>query len=598
MHGINLPLAWVGAEKFLFEIFQEIGLTDEEISTFLSGPSFQGWNRFGNIQGSWTGDLPKSWLDSQFEMNKQIVARMVELGMTPVLPSFTGFVPSAISRVLPNADVILGSQWQRFPDKYTRVSFLQPTDPSFAILQKSFIAKQQAAYGNVSHIYTLDQYNEINPPSNDPDYLRNISYTTWQSLKAADPEAIWMMQGWLFFSNSAFWNDSLIEAWFSGVDDSDMIVLDLFSESQPQFQRTNSYYGKPWIWCQLHDYGGNMGLYGQIMNVTVNAIEALESSSSLVGYGLTMEGQEQENQIMYDLLLDQAWSRTPIDTEKYFEDWVTTRYSGSVTVPKGLYHAWEAMRSTVYNNTNLTTTAVTKSLFGLEPKRSGLVNRTGHHATTVNYDPAVLVDAWKSFSLAGTDNILLWANPAYLYDLVDITRQVLANEFINLYTELINIYGSPSPSPSALASAGHKLITILDTLDLVLSTNENFRLATWIDRAIARAEGDARNTVMYEYDARNQVTLWGPTGEISDYASKDWSGLVSTYYKPRWQIFVDYLESTPTEFYNATALHDELLDFEMRWQHDGAYMKLRGNSTPDLMEVLAQAQQDWPSVFG
>jgi alpha-N-acetylglucosaminidase len=531
-------------------------------------------------------------------MNQQIVARMVELGMTPVLPSFTGFVPSTISRVLPNASVVNGSQWEGFPAEYTDDSFLEPTDPNFVILQKSFVAKQQAAYGKISHIYTLDQYNENNPSSSDPDYLRNISYSTWQSLKAADPEAIWMMQGWLFFANSGFWTESLIEAWFSGVEvNSDMIVLDLFSESQPQWQSTNSYYGKPWIWCQLHDYGGNMGLYGQIQNITINPIEALASSSSLVGFGLTMEGQEQENQIVYDLLLDQAWSATPIDTEQYFEDWVTTRYSGSNAVPQGLYNAWETMRTTVYNNTNLASSAVTKSIFGLEPSDSGLTDRTGHHPTTLNYDTTVLVQAWQSFYGATAENILLWENPVYLYDLVDITRQVFANEFITLYTDFVDIYTGPSPSGSGLASAGRNLIALLNTLDLILSTNENFQLAAWIDRATAWAEGNASNSVFYDYDARNQITLWGPNGQISDYASKDWSGLVSTYYVPRWQIFVDYLQATPAASYNATALHGELLDFELKWQDDTAYVKLGRDTTADLKAVLSHAQQDWPSVF-
>lgn len=174
LHGINLPLAWVGAEKFLVEVFQETGFTEAEISTFLSGPAFQSWNRFGNIQGSWNGQLPESWIDEQFSLNQRVVARMVELGMTPVLPSFTGFVPSAISRVRPNASVAIGSQWSGFPTEYTDDSFLEPTDPLFTTLQKSFIAKQQKAYGNVSHIYTLDQYNENNPASSDPNYLRCV----------------------------------------------------------------------------------------------------------------------------------------------------------------------------------------------------------------------------------------------------------------------------------------------------------------------------------------------------------------------------------------------------------------------------------------
>jgi Alpha-N-acetylglucosaminidase (NAGLU). len=29
---------------------------------------------------------------------------------------------------------------------------------------------------------------------------------------------------------------------------------------------------------------------------------------------------------------------------------------------------------------------------------------------------------------------------------------------------------------------------------------------------------------LYEYNARNQITLWGPRGEIVDYANKQWAG--------------------------------------------------------------------------
>lgn len=253
LRGVNLPLAWVGQEKILVEVFQDAGFTDAEISTYLSGPAFQAWNRFGNIQGCWGGELPMSWIDGQYALNKQIVSRMVELGMTPVMPCFTGFVPRAVDRVFPNSSFVNGSTWNDFPLQYTNDTFLEPSDARFAELQNSFISKQTAAYGKVSNIYTLDQFNENDPTSGDLTYLRNVTYYTWQSLKAADPDAIWMMQGWLFYSNSVFWTNERIEAFLSGVEtNSDMLILDLFSESQPQWQRTNSYYGKPWIWCELH----------------------------------------------------------------------------------------------------------------------------------------------------------------------------------------------------------------------------------------------------------------------------------------------------------------------------------------------------------
>jgi len=33
--------------------------------------------------------------------------------------------------------------------------------------------------------------------------------------------------------------------------------LDLYSDKVPVFNRFNSYFGKPFIWCMLHNFGGN-----------------------------------------------------------------------------------------------------------------------------------------------------------------------------------------------------------------------------------------------------------------------------------------------------------------------------------------------------
>ncbi|KAJ5367734.1 hypothetical protein N7541_001675 [Penicillium brevicompactum] len=597
LRGINLPLAWVGQEKIVVEVFRELGLIDSEIGTFLSGPAFQAWNRFGNIQGSWHGDLPNSWIDEQFDLQKKIIHRMVELGMTPVLPSFTGFVPSNITRVLPNANVVKGSRWGGFPIQYTNDTFLEPFDENFAALQSSFISKQQAAYGNISHIYTLDQYNENDPYSGDLDYLQNVTRNTWRSLKDADPQAVWMMQGWLFYANSAFWTDERVEAYLSGVDSNeDMLILDLFSESIPQWKRTNSYYGKPWIWCQLHNFGGNMGLYGQIQNLTQNATQALIESPSMVGYGLSMEGQE-GNEIVYDLLLDQAWSSSPLDTQEYFHDWVTSRYAGQDKTPDGLYIAWDLMRETVYNNTNLTTLAVPKSIADVEPKLWNLVDVVGTHGTTVNYDPSVLVRAWQSLYEAASEEPKLWSNPSYQHDIVDVTRQVMDNAFITQYSDLVESYNQSRSDQARFVKQGKDLVQLLTDLDAILLTNRNFRLSTWINSARAWAHDNISEAYL-EYNARNQVTLWGPNGEISDYASKQWGGLVSSYYVPRWRMFVEYLKSTPNTSYNETELHTKIRAFENQWQDETWNVPDPTGDEADTERTLERVLRAWPSIFG
>ncbi|KAF1926365.1 glycoside hydrolase family 89 protein [Didymella exigua CBS 183.55] len=458
LHGVNLPLTWVGYEKILLGVFRELSLTDIEILPFFFGPAFK--HRIALL-----------------ELQKQILERRLELGMTPILPAFIGFVPRPLTNAFPNAIVVNGTQWEDFPPEYTNTASLEPSDPLFAQLQNQVISKQIESYGNITQFYTLDQYNENDPYSGDLNCLRNITRGTWQSLKAANSAAVWVMQGWLFYSNSDFWINERIEAYLSGVEeDSDMLILDLFSESQLQRQRTNSYHGKRWIWNELHNYSGNQGFYRQIDNATINPIKALANSTSLVGFGLTPEGQE-GNEVMYTLLLDQLWSPAPIDTAQYFHAWVTTRYS-------------------------------------------------------------VVVQASQSLLAAADKQEGLWTHPAYHHDLVDVMRQVSANAFLSDYTQLMRAWNTTAPSNTSAAlveTLVDRLLKSLKSLYALLSTLLQFRLDTWLDSARAGADDSATNSSsnaanatvnttalahLYASTALNQITIWGPDGEINDYASK------------------------------------------------------------------------------
>jgi len=341
-----------------------------------------------------------------------------------------------------------------------------------------------------------------------------------------------------------------------------------------------------------------MGLYGQIMNVTLNPIEALATSNSLVGLGLTMEGQE-GNEIMYDLLLDQAWSGSPIETATYFYNWVTRRYAGiNGTVPNQLYTAWEMMRTTVYNNTNSSIQAVTSSIFEKSPDTTGMFT-TGHHSTIITYSPDVVVSAFNLMFNASKVNPGLWSNPAYQYDIIDVTRQVFSNSFDETYRSLISTYTSPNVTNTTISTLGKSLTSLLTTLDSVLSTNPSFSLSTWLSAARAAS---INTTVQnfYEYDARNQITLWGPSGQISDYASKSWGGLVSGYYVIRWQIFVDYLVEVPLARYNETELDARLMNFELGWQTQGLNSTVQQTvegKVESLQNVLGDAVRSWGEVF-
>ena len=102
----------------------------------------------------------RAWHVSLRSLQLFIESHWLTSTRTPVLPGFAGFVPRAISRIAPNASFVNGSNWEAFPVALTNTTFLEPNDPLFYTLQKKIVQKQQVAYGNVSHFYTIDSFNE------------------------------------------------------------------------------------------------------------------------------------------------------------------------------------------------------------------------------------------------------------------------------------------------------------------------------------------------------------------------------------------------------------------------------------------------------
>jgi alpha-N-acetylglucosaminidase len=82
------------------------------------------------------------------------------------------------------------------------------------------------------------------PPNNSTTYLHQTSKALYQSLASVDPQAIWVIQGWMFSFSPDFWHLPQIEAYLSGVPKSGMLVLDLDAYAIPVWAQTNSFFGK------------------------------------------------------------------------------------------------------------------------------------------------------------------------------------------------------------------------------------------------------------------------------------------------------------------------------------------------------------------
>lgn len=137
-------------------------------------------------------------------------------------------------------------------------------DPLFQTIGELYLRKITALYGASNHIYFSDPFNEMLPDQSDPAFVASASRAIFGAMRAVDPDAVWLLQGWMFVNAATFWTAELAEAFLRAVPLGRMLVLDLQSETVPQYGRLQSYYGQPFVWCMLHNFGGTLGMHGSV----------------------------------------------------------------------------------------------------------------------------------------------------------------------------------------------------------------------------------------------------------------------------------------------------------------------------------------------
>jgi len=549
LNGINMPLALTGEEAIWQKVYSDMGFTEAELDHFFCGPAYFSWFWMGNID-AWGGPLPKHWMETHRELQKKIVAAERSMGMKPILPAFTGHVPPSFLQRFPSAHVKKTNWGAGFSDVY----LLDPSDPLFEAIGKKFIEAQTREYGT-DHLYSADSFNENVPPTDDSAYLSGMSKKVYASMTAADPKAVWVMQGWMFHYNASFWKQAQIQALLKAVPDDHMILLDLYSESHPVWNRTNAYYGKPWIWNMLHNFGGNISLWGRMTAVAQDPSAALHDASSgkMVGIGLTPEGIEQ-NPALYQLMLDNVWRDSAIDLSAWLPSYTLQRYGANNVAAN---EAWKILAGTVYNGG-----------LGEGGPESIIVSRPTTEVwgdrvrTKLDYEPKDLVKAWSLFVQAASD---LHTSDGFQYDLVDITRQVLAN------------YATPLQQKWVLAYLQHDLpgydrytsqfLELMDDMDALLATRKDFLLGRWIGDA-RRCGADTAEKNLYERNARDIITLWGDQESgLHEYSCRQWSGLIRDFYKPRWEMYFAYLRKKMDkgDRMETTDFEQTIKEWEWKW---------------------------------
>ncbi len=546
LHGINLPLASTGSEWIWYRTWSEgFNMTDDDILSYFTGPAFLPWLRMGNIH-RWAGPMSVAYLKDQAALAKLILNRMSELGMNPILPAFDGHIPNALQKLYPDAAISRSPDWLGGGPEWSENLLLAPTDPLFQSIASVFMKKLSEEFG-VASFYNADTYNEMAPSSWDAAYLHNSSAAVYRGLSTYNPAAQWIMQGWAFLADGN-WTATNIQAYLGGVPHSGLVILDLTSDLFPQFPRTNGYFGYRWIWCMLHNYGGRRGIYGDVQRIATSPFTDYALYPSMIGTGLTMEAID-TNLIIYELMLEVSWRAGVGMDATALNDWILTYYRsryGSAAEPNSLLASFPMMQQ----NGPMTKMVACCFHFGVEVNRPWISNTAGPNGmglgslTWVDYDPDTVVAALVAIKYDVIVSGLTETSKTFHYDAIDLARQVLSNIFAELqlvYTPLLNDMGTTYQD---LRQFHETMSSILQQLERLMSTDVNFLFGRWLEAANTISAGLSQTEKeLFQFNARTQVTTWGPEGLVHDYAGKPWGGLLAGYHLPRWQYLFQWIES-------------------------------------------------------
>ena len=555
LKGINMPLTVVGAEAAWYYTLLDMGYDDEAARRFICGPAHLAWFLMGNLQ-SYGGPVLKSRIDRRAELGRRIIERELELGMMPIQHGFAGFVPTDIKERFPEAKVGMKPEWCAFPE----TAQLDPTDPLFTRVAGCYYDNTRRLFG-AHHHYAVDPFHESQPPIDTPEYLRQAGKAIADSILAFDKDAECVMQSW-----------SIRRDVLEGMGELPVMILD-FNEG---CEKTEGWWGRPFIVGNLHNFGGRINLHGDLPLIASNKFsEFAKKYPNISGSGLFMEGIGQ-NPLYYDLAFRALTAPEPIDMDAWLERYAERRYGKSRVAAD----AAKLFAHTVYcaGTNGVEKSSMLAARPALDCKKSG--PNAGFEI------PYAQADLAKAFEMLLSEADRLKGSDGYLFDIVDIGRQLLSNLAQSVQKRWAAAF--KRGDAEEFKKESQRFLEIFADADELLCACGDRSFDKWLSMAAA-ADPEPEQKRMNMQGAATLVTIWGPDEPtIFDYAWREWSGLIARYYLPRWRMFIDMLSEKlargeqyseqglkqvhEREAFRANDFYDRLAEFELsfargNWGH-------------------------------
>jgi alpha-N-acetylglucosaminidase len=526
LSGINAMIVERGMDTVLYKTFRDVGYSDAEIRGWITQPAHQNWQLMGNLC-CFGGPISAALMQRRVVSARQIIARLRELGITPVLPGFYGIVPADFQRKFPLAHVIPQGEWAGF----VRPGWLDPRDPVFAKLAATFYRRQHELFGD-SSVYDMEVFQEGGGSGDVP--VPEAAREVQNALTAAHPNAGWMMLAW---------QGNPRQDLLSGVDRRHLLIIDIDHDRVPRDDRLKDFRDAPFLFGGIWEFGGRTTLGANVQNITQRLQRLGSANRNMVGTAVFTEGLD-TNPFAFELFTEMAWRNAPFDITDWTAAYVQRRYGAAD--PHALA-AWKALLNTAYGirvdkvEFNSERDAAQESLFDAQPSLTA--NRASHWSPeAMRYDAEEFKHVLPEMLQVAPE---LRRSETYEYDLVDIARQTLANESRLLLPRIKAAVDAKQGSE--FRSLSRRWLHLMDLQDELLGSSRFFLVGTWLGSVAPWASSPAE-AARLNYDARSILTTWGDRqasegADLHDYGNKDWAGLTHDYYRVRWQTYFASLDA-------------------------------------------------------
>lgn len=519
LNGFTHALVTAGLEKTWEDFLIGLGYPRDKAIRFIPNPAFAAWWNMGNLEGH-GGPLSQRQIDRMAQLGKRIVSRMEQLGMTPVLQGYVGFVPADFAENvrMKGLKLIPQGEWVNFK----RPWIVDPTCEAFPKLAEDWYRSLRKVYGISGKMFGGDLFHEGGSKGNIN--VTQAAEAVQKAMQKASPGSTWVIQAW---------GGNPSRELLNGMDPKHALVLQLTKDMADGGKNLRTFDGIPWVWCELSNFGGNTGMYGGIPLLSrLGSDLSAHMDKGLTGMGVLSEGLE-TNPLHYAMFCDRLWTLEDIPVKEWLRQYALQRYGKA---PESVVHALGVLSSSIYSPVR-SQEGCTESIVCARPAWNVRKASTWSSGERY-YRLGDIVSAARDYLKAANEQPSLVKEETFRYDLVDLVRQVLADAaFYQLQRVRAAFDARDVPGYKKQVQVFLSLIT---DMDAVLATDRQFLLGTWQEKALNWGETRQEKALM-DRSAKMLLTTWidqAPRA-LNDYSNRQWAGLVADFYLPRWKNFFE-----------------------------------------------------------